>query len=100
MISNQILQNTIDGLKNITRRELSVVEREGKIVATTEEDMVNAVKWMLQDGLKITQIAIVGSAMISCDPLDPDLVKKVLKSPEIKNFQEELKAKSVVAKAK
>ncbi|MBR6400953.1 MAG: helix-turn-helix domain-containing protein [Firmicutes bacterium] len=42
MISNQILQNTIDGLKNITRRELSVVEREGKIVATTEEEMVNA----------------------------------------------------------
>lgn len=41
MISNQILQSTIDGLKNITRRELSVAEREGKIVATTEEDMVN-----------------------------------------------------------
>ncbi|MGN1318614.1 MAG: PucR family transcriptional regulator [Lachnospirales bacterium] len=41
MISNQILQTTIDGLKNITRRELSVAEREGKIVATTEDDMVN-----------------------------------------------------------
>lgn len=36
MISNQILQNTIDGLKNITRRDLNVIEREGKIVATTE----------------------------------------------------------------
>lgn len=42
MISNQILQSTIDGLKNITRREMSVVEREGKVVATTEESMVNA----------------------------------------------------------
>jgi carbohydrate diacid regulator len=42
MISNQILQSTIDGLKNITRREMSVIEREGKVVATTEEDMVNA----------------------------------------------------------
>lgn len=41
MISNQILQTTIDGLKNITRRELSVAEREGKIVATTEDEMVN-----------------------------------------------------------
>lgn len=41
MISNQILQNTIDGLKNITRRELSVADREGKVVATTEPDMVN-----------------------------------------------------------
>lgn len=42
MISNQILQNTIDGLKNITRREFSVIEREGKVVATTEEQMVNS----------------------------------------------------------
>ena len=67
------------------------------LAATGEEDMVNAVKWMLQDGLKTTQIAIVGSAMISCDPLDPDLVKKVLKSPEIKEFQEELKAKNILS---
>lgn len=43
MISNQILQSTIDGLKNIIRRELSVAERKGKIVATTEESMVNTV---------------------------------------------------------
>ena len=43
MRSNQILQSTIDGLKNIIRRELSVAEREGKIVATTEESMVNTV---------------------------------------------------------
>ena len=43
MISNQILQSTIDGLKNIIRRELSDAEREGKIVATTEESMVNTV---------------------------------------------------------
>lgn len=42
MISNQILQTTIEGMKNITRRELSVAEREGKIVASTEENMVNA----------------------------------------------------------
>ena len=40
MISNQILQKTIDGLKNITRKELSVVEKEGKVIATTEENMI------------------------------------------------------------
>lgn len=40
MISNQILQSTIDGLKNITRKELSVIEKEGKVIATTEELMV------------------------------------------------------------
>lgn len=42
MISNQILQGTIDGLKSITRRELNVIEREGKIIATTEEDMLGS----------------------------------------------------------
>ena len=40
MISNQILQSTIDGLKNITRKDLSVVEKEGKVIATTEENMI------------------------------------------------------------
>ena len=30
MISNQILQSTIDGLKSITRKELSVVEKEAR----------------------------------------------------------------------
>ncbi len=40
MISNQILQSTIEGLKNITRKELSVIEKEGKVVATTEEAMI------------------------------------------------------------
>ncbi|MBE6013499.1 PucR family transcriptional regulator [Anaeropeptidivorans aminofermentans] len=40
MISNQILQNTINGLKNITKCDLSVIEREGKIIVSTEEDMI------------------------------------------------------------
>ena len=35
MISNQILQTTIDGLKNITRIDLSVVDTEGKVLAAT-----------------------------------------------------------------
>ncbi len=35
MISNQILQSTIDGLKNITRVDLCVIDTEGKILATT-----------------------------------------------------------------
>ncbi len=43
MISNQILQSTIDGLKNIIRRELSIAEREGKIVATTEPEKLNSI---------------------------------------------------------
>lgn len=38
MISNQILQNTIDGLKNITKTDLCVIDVEGKILAATFSD--------------------------------------------------------------
>lgn len=38
MISNQILQNTIDGLKGITRTDLCVMDVEGKILAATFPD--------------------------------------------------------------
>lgn len=35
MISNQILQNTIEGLKAITRVDLCIMDTEGKVLATT-----------------------------------------------------------------
>ena len=38
MISNQILQSTIDGLKAITRIDLSVMDTEGKVIASTYSD--------------------------------------------------------------
>ena len=38
MISNQILQNTIDGLKGITRIDFSVIDTEGKVLAATFQD--------------------------------------------------------------
>ena len=37
MISNQILQNTIDGLKGITRVDLCVMDMEGQVLASTEK---------------------------------------------------------------
>lgn len=37
MISNQILQNTIDGLKNITRVEFCIMDVDGKEVASTAD---------------------------------------------------------------
>ena len=39
MISNQILQNTIEGLKSIARVELCVMDVDGKAVAMTEDEM-------------------------------------------------------------
>ncbi len=44
MISNQILQNTLDGLKTITRIDLSVVDVEGKTLATTFSQPRDCVK--------------------------------------------------------
>ncbi len=38
MISNQILQTTIDGLKDITRIDISVMDTEGKVLASTVEN--------------------------------------------------------------
>lgn len=39
MISNQILQNTLEGLKSIARIELGVMDTEGKTLATTFSQM-------------------------------------------------------------
>lgn len=44
MISNQILQNTIDGLKGIARIDFSVIDTEGKVLAATFQDAENYVQ--------------------------------------------------------
>lgn len=41
MISNQILQNTIDGLKSIARMDLCIIDTDGAILATTFGDGEN-----------------------------------------------------------
>lgn len=41
MISNQILQNTIDGLHHITRHSLAVLDAEGSVLATTFSEVEN-----------------------------------------------------------
>lgn len=38
MISNQILQNTIDGLKAITQIEINVLDVDGRVLVTSESD--------------------------------------------------------------
>ena len=39
MVSNQVLQSTLEGLKNIARIELCVLDAEGKAYAFTNQDM-------------------------------------------------------------
>lgn len=41
MISNQILQSTIDGLSEITKAEMSVIDAEGKVLASNIKEPVN-----------------------------------------------------------
>ena len=48
MISNQILQNTIDGLKAIGRVELCVVDSEGKALAETTPELVKQAAMALE----------------------------------------------------
>ena len=40
MISNQILQNTIEGLKGITKIDFCVMDTEGKVLAGTFAEQV------------------------------------------------------------
>ena len=40
MISNQVLQNTLEGLKEISRTEFCVIDTEGKVLASTFTDAV------------------------------------------------------------
>ncbi|MCI8365177.1 MAG: PucR family transcriptional regulator [Eubacterium sp.] len=39
MISNQILQNTVDGIKGITKNELCVMDTEGNVLASTSDEL-------------------------------------------------------------
>lgn len=51
MISNQILQSTIDGIRGITRIELGVLDPDGKLLASTTEfadDYENAVRGFVE----------------------------------------------------
>lgn len=40
MISNLVMQDTINGIKNITHSNLTIVDLDGKAVASTAEDVV------------------------------------------------------------
>ena len=48
MISNQILQNTIEGLKSIGRVELCVVDAEGKTLAETSPELLKGATTALE----------------------------------------------------
>ena len=49
MISNQVLQNTLEGLKEISRTEFCVIDTEGKVLASTFADFSIAAVQYLSD---------------------------------------------------
>ena len=50
MISNQILQNTIEGLKGITRIDFCVMDTDGKSLASTFSEQENYVEDLVPQG--------------------------------------------------
>ena len=48
MISNQVLQSTIEGLKNIARIDVCVVDVDGKVMASTDIAMDDYAKQALE----------------------------------------------------
>ncbi len=58
MVSSQILQNTVDGLKAIARVDLCVMDAEGNVVATTSPGL---------DNCKTAAVSFAGSAADSQD---------------------------------
>ena len=64
MISNQILQNTIEGLKGIMRIELCICDTEGKVLATTFPDAEEYLRFAeeypdTESGIRIESLDVV-----------------------------------------
>ena len=65
-----------------------------------KEGRINSVKRMLEDGLKPSQIGMVGSRMESVYTGNENWAKEALKSPEIQKFRQELDVKQPAFKAR
>lgn len=62
MISNQILQNTIDGIKGITKNDLCVMDTEGNVLAATSDE----VSHFVEDGQSFVQSPADSQAINGC----------------------------------
>ena len=63
MISNQILQGTIDGIKNISRVDLSILDVDGKVLVSTMSDPS---AYSQKDALAFAQSQADASAIGDC----------------------------------
>ncbi len=62
MISNQILQSTVDGIKGIVKNELCVMDTEGNILAATSDEL----SVFAEDGLNFVQSPADSQVMSGC----------------------------------
>lgn len=62
MISNQILQNTVDGIKGITKNNLCVMDTEGNVLASTSDELTE----FAEDGQNFVQSPADSQVMNGC----------------------------------
>ncbi len=62
MISNQILQNTVDGIKGITKNDLCVMDTEGNVLASTSDKLTE----YAEDGQNFVQSPADSQVMSGC----------------------------------
>lgn len=62
MISNQILQNTVDGIKGITKNDLCVMDTEGNVLASTSDKLTE----YAGDGQNFVQSPADSQVMSGC----------------------------------
>ena len=62
MISNQILQSTVDGLKGITKNDLCVMDTEGNILASTSDDFSG----FMEEGQEFVQSSADSQVLNGC----------------------------------
>ena len=105
---NEAIGNYCKGLINKPKVDIEDVMAlaryyDNKVFENLEnnrEGRVNSVKRMLEDGLKPTQIGMIGSRMESVYTGNKNWAMEALKSPEIKKFRQELDVKQSAFKAR
>ena len=105
---NEAIGNYCKGLINKPKLDIADVMAlaryyDNKVFDNLEynkEGRINSVKRMLEDGLKPSQIGMVGSRMESVYTGNKNWAMEALKSPEIQKFRQELDVKQSAFKAR
>ena len=73
MISNQVLQSTLDGLKLISRVDMCIIDSEGLVAASTFENAEN----FCEPAVSIVPLMLKLSPVVLTETFAPSVVSKV-----------------------